>query len=109
MTADDAAPPAIWSNIIDRKAKEAPDSIFCELLEENWRQEGSRIVTYAQIARAINRACWWLEAEFGPSNDFDAFAYVGDNDLRYTIAMVAAQKTERTVTERIALRYSVGF
>jgi hypothetical protein len=104
MTADDTAPPAIWSDIIDTRAKETPERIFCELLPEDWRESGSRKVTYAQFARAVNRACWWFNDEFGTSEDFDSFTYVGDNDLRYIIVMVAAQKSERMVSYESSIK-----
>jgi hypothetical protein len=97
MTVDDTFPPSIWSTIINDKVKKAPSQVFCEIHEENWRETGTRKITYAQFARAVNRACWWLEDQFGPSKNFDSFTYVGDNDLRYTIAMVAAQKSQRKV------------
>ena len=90
MTADDTSPPAIWSTIIDTRARETPNKVFCEILEDGWRDNGSRKITYAQLSRAVNRACWWFKEEFGLSNNFDAFTYVGYNDLRYTIVMVAA-------------------
>ncbi|KAK6083537.1 hypothetical protein SCUP515_01788 [Seiridium cupressi] len=95
--AEDTSPPRIWSTIIDTKARETPGTVFCEILESEWREKGSRKITFAQFSRAVNRACWWLQQEFGPSKDFDSFTYVGDNDLRYTIMMVAAQKSERTM------------
>ncbi|ETS80303.1 hypothetical protein PFICI_07832 [Pestalotiopsis fici W106-1] len=97
MTVNDIAPPAIWSTIVDTRAAETPSRVFCEILEADWRDRGPREITYAQFARAVNRACWWLENEFGAAKDFDAFTYVGDNDLRYTIIMIAAQKSERTM------------
>lgn len=97
MTADDTFPPSIWSAIIEARASETPDRAFCEILEDGWRERGSRVITYAQFSRAVDRACWWFEEEFGPSKNFDSFAYFGDNELRYIIAMVAAQKSQRTV------------
>jgi acyl-coenzyme A synthetase/AMP-(fatty) acid ligase len=100
MTADDTSPPAVWSTIIDTRAREAPNKVFCEILEDDWRNKGSRKITYAQFAGAVNQVCWWLRKEFGLSKDFDSFTYVGDNDLRYTILMVAAQKSERTVSSK---------
>jgi acyl-coenzyme A synthetase/AMP-(fatty) acid ligase len=97
MPADDILPPSIWSEIVDKRARDTPERVFCEILEDNWREKGSREITYAQYARAVNRACWLFEKEFGHSKNFDSFAYFGDNDLRYIIALVAAQKSQRTV------------
>ncbi|KAF7531775.1 hypothetical protein G7054_g8564 [Neopestalotiopsis clavispora] len=103
MTVNDAAPPAIWSTIVDTRTAETPDRVFCEILEADWREKGPREITYAQFARAVNRVCWWFENEFGTAKDFEAFAYVGDNDLRYNIIMIAAQKSERTVSYHAVL------
>ncbi|KAI0124280.1 hypothetical protein BJ170DRAFT_686642 [Xylariales sp. AK1849] len=108
MTADDTFPPSLWSTIVDTRAKETPNKIFCEILEDDWRERGSRKITYTEISRAVNRACWWFEEEFGASKDFDSFTYVGDHDLRYTLVMIAAQKSERTmiIADMVQLTHS---
>lgn len=100
-TATDAhQPPSIWSDILDSKARETPDKVWCQILEDDWLERGARDITWAQAARAVNRLCWWLQDEFGPSDHYDAFAYVGHNDVRYTFLAMASQKSQRKVSVR---------
>ncbi|KAM0813825.1 putative AMP-dependent synthetase/ligase domain-containing protein [Seiridium cardinale] len=49
MTAEeDTSPPTIWSTIINTKAREIPGTVFCEILEHDWREKGSRKITVGQ-------------------------------------------------------------
>jgi acyl-coenzyme A synthetase/AMP-(fatty) acid ligase len=97
--ADSIIPSSIWSQMIDDRATETPDRVFCEILEDNWRNTGSRQITYAEIVRAVNRLCWWLEEKIGVPKESGSFVYVGDNDLRYVLVLIASQKTQRQVRQ----------
>lgn len=117
MTDDDATfPPMLWSAVVAERARTTPSRVFCETARDDWRaragRDAARPVTYAELARAVDRTCWWLDdvmggagAGSGAGPDADdkdgggggpaAFVYVGPNDLRYVAAIVAAQKTGR--------------
>ena len=56
--------------------------------------EGFRDVTWAEGANAINRAAWWLESKLGYGSDQAPIAYMGPQDIRYIILLVAAIKTK---------------
>lgn len=86
-------------HIIDKRASdgyERPFAMFSKTLNPS---EGFETVTYKRLANAINRVCWWLDAEFtGVEEREKAFAYFGPNDLRYIIFFFATWKTGRKVT-----------
>lgn len=101
MTDDATFPPMLWSVVLAERAQATPARVFCEMARDDWRaragHDAARPVSYAQMARAVDRASWWLDEVMGGGDDDDAatFVYVGPNDLRYVIALVAAQKTGR--------------
>jgi hypothetical protein len=99
VMADGIIPSSIWSQIVDDRATEAPDRVFCEILENNWQNTGPRKITYGEISRAVNRLCWWLEEKIGVPKASGSFVYVGDNDLRYVFVLIASQKTQRQVRQ----------
>ncbi|CAG9955439.1 unnamed protein product [Clonostachys rosea f. rosea IK726] len=82
--ADNIIPSSIWSQMIDDRATETPDRVFCEILEDNWRN-------------TVNRLWWQLEERIGLPKELDSCVYVGDNDLRYVFIMIASQKSRRQV------------
>ncbi|KAK8055583.1 hypothetical protein PG993_000810 [Apiospora rasikravindrae] len=95
MTSDSTFPPSSFADLVEAIARDAPDSLYCQVLEPDWREKGPRDVTYAQVARAVDALSWWLDERFGPSKDFTAFAYHGESDFRYALLILAAQKTQR--------------
>lgn len=107
MTDDDATfPPMLWSAVVAERARTTPTRVFCETARSDWRaragRDAARSVSYAELARAVDRASWWLDDVMGGGPDDHrkdggpaAFVYVGPNDLRYVVAIVAAQKTGR--------------
>ena len=57
-----------------------------------------RDVSYWEFANAVNRCTHWLLREVGTSHTFDTLAYLGPNDLRYQILIVAAIKSGHVVS-----------
>lgn len=102
MTSDSTFPPSSFADLVEAKARDAPNSLYCQVLEADWREKGPRNVTYAQVARAVDALSWWLDERFGPSQDFTAFAYHGESDFRYALLILAAQKTQRKVCLPVA-------
>jgi hypothetical protein len=85
-------------HIVDERARsgyERPYAMFPRSVDP---AEGFRSISYACIANAVNRACWWLDAELSRDDEKEyAFAYLGSNDLRYIILVLATMKTSRKV------------
>ena len=80
--------------VIDQIAKSEPDATFVESpVSSTTYEAGYRPITFRQFANAINGAAWWLEKELGKGQKHETLAYIGPNDLRYIILVVAAVKT----------------
>ncbi|KAI0865005.1 male sterility protein-domain-containing protein [Xylaria cubensis] len=79
-------------NIIDDVAKNEPWKAFASIPVSEDLSDGYVDVTYRTIANAINRASWWLSENLGLANTSEVFSYMGPNDLRYSIFIVAAIK-----------------
>lgn len=78
--------------IIEDIANEEPDRVFVALPKNNDISSGVIEVTAGQLARAIDRAAWFLERTVGCSRSFETLTYIGPHDLRYPILSVAAPK-----------------
>ncbi|KAI0547105.1 male sterility protein-domain-containing protein [Xylaria curta] len=79
-------------NIIDDVAQNEPSRVFASIPVSEDLSDGYLDVTYRTIANAINRASWWLSENLGLANTSEVFSYMGPNDLRYSIFLVAAIK-----------------
>lgn len=82
----------LYPVLIDERAESTPTKLFCEIPVSNNLKDGFKIVTYADLARGINRAAAWLEGLFGKSESFETLAYMGVSDLRYIFFCMAAGK-----------------
>ena len=85
--------PPLLPSFVDRVAVEDPDRIFCISPKGSRYSDGCRTIKMPDFARAINRAARWLEKTLGRSSDFETLAYMGSNDVRYFILILAAVKT----------------
>ncbi|KAI8624786.1 male sterility protein-domain-containing protein [Xylariaceae sp. FL1651] len=79
-------------NIIDEVALNEPETVFASIPLSEDLKDGYLDVTYRTVANAINRASWWLSENMGLANTSEVFSYIGPNDLRYPIFLVAAMK-----------------
>jgi acyl-CoA synthetase (AMP-forming)/AMP-acid ligase II len=79
-------------NIIDERAESDPTKAFASIPRSKDLGDGFVDITYALIANAINRASWWLSHSMGNTETSEVFAYLGPNDLRYPILLVATMK-----------------
>ena len=84
--------------LIDQRAEESPERSVWSIPVSSNLVDGFRDVSYGQVARAINRAAWWIDKNIGKSTTFETLAYMGPPDLRYSVLTVAAQKTGHTVS-----------
>ena len=91
-----APQPRLLVNAIDEKAKSISNSPW--LLYANssaWEHEGGyRTITWEKFSHAINRTALWLDENIprtAPGRQ--TIAYLGPNDARYYILIVAAAKS----------------
>ena len=87
----DEAP--LLPTLVDQLAQEAPERVFCLSPKGTHYADGIVSVTMPDLARAIDRAAHWLDETLGKSSNFETIAYMGPNDARYHILIIAAMKT----------------
>lgn len=78
---------------VDETAQNDPDRVYFYIPRNNESSQGFETVTAKAFANAINRLCWWIESHFEAGSKVETIGYVGQNDLRYFMMMLAATKT----------------
>ncbi|KAJ6024116.1 NRPS-like enzyme [Penicillium herquei] len=81
------------THIVDAIAQAWPDTLLCIQPESNndafiWHK-----ITYSAFANAVNRISWWIDGNLYGKPNGQVLAYIGANDLRYSIFMLACMKT----------------
>ncbi|CAG8951144.1 hypothetical protein HYFRA_00006542 [Hymenoscyphus fraxineus] len=84
----------VLTNIVDFMAKNHPQALFAEFpVSPTSYDAGFHKITYGSLANAVNAAAWWLhESLGGTGSNFETIGYMGVNDPRYNIMVLAAVK-----------------
>ncbi|EEQ29776.1 putative NRPS-like protein biosynthetic cluster [Microsporum canis] len=79
---------------IDRLSELEPDRKVCIVPKGPNSSDGFYDLTFKQLAHAINYMCWWIEESFGRNASSPVtLAYLGANDIRYLVMVMACNKT----------------
>ncbi|KAF3069989.1 Iterative polyketide synthase CazM [Trichoderma lentiforme] len=84
-------------NIIDDDAAKEPNRPFIFIPRSNQPQDGWEPVTYGQMANAVNHVAHTIKemaANDIQEDNFPTIAYIGPNDVRYIIIMLACIKAK---------------
>ena len=87
----------LLSEIVESRAAAQPQAIFAKVPRNNAYANGYRAVTNSSLLTAIDHVAALITSTFGPSKNFERIAYLGLNDLRYTIVLLAGIKTGYTM------------
>ena len=87
----------LLSEIVESRAVAKPQAIFANVPKNNAYANGYRNVTNSSLLTAIDHVAALITSKFGPSKNFERIAYLGLNDLRYTIVLLAGIKTGYTM------------
>ncbi|KAI1406984.1 hypothetical protein F5Y13DRAFT_207076 [Hypoxylon sp. FL1857] len=81
-------------HLIDKIAAEDPQRESFQIPRSDKPKDGWRIITFKTYANAINRCAHRIVETCGPAPDstFPTIAYIGPQDARYLVLMVAAVK-----------------
>ena len=90
---------------IDELAHQDPNRVWISIPSAR-PVEGFRDVTWGEGANAINSAAWWLESKLGYGSGQAPIAYMGPQDIRYIILLVAAIKTKHKASTIIQSLHS---
>lgn len=77
---------------IEQNAKDDPEGLFASVPLGVTYTEGFRNVTKLQFLKAIDHVAGLLDKNFGKGQNFETLTYIGQNDLRYSIIVVAGIK-----------------
>lgn len=82
------------AHVIDELAETDPDRKVCSMPGSPDKPREFVELGVKKLAHAINYMSWWIEKEFGKGDSFnETMAYVGANDVRYLVIVVACNKT----------------
>lgn len=100
-------PRQLLCHLVDERAQTQPNAVYSEIPYSASNYDGGfRKVTYANFANAINGLAHWIKSTLGQGENFDTLAYIGPNDLRYNIVLLAAVKAGYKV-RKIGVRNSL--
>ncbi|KAF5686208.1 NRPS-like enzyme [Fusarium denticulatum] len=80
-------------DLIDEIAILDEGRIFTSIPISDDPVDGFIDITYDRFAVAIDRTAWWLQKSMRGRPRLETFAYLGRNDLRYQLLIIAAIKT----------------
>lgn len=86
----------LLAQYVDYQAMSDPSRRFALIPRSDDVNDGFREVTVHDIARAANSMSWWIEKHLGPPRE-ETVAYMGNNDIRYIILILASNKTGNKV------------
>jgi acyl-CoA synthetase (AMP-forming)/AMP-acid ligase II len=84
-------------SVVDSLSHDEPDFPVYSIPCKGQVQNGYIDVSARQLARAVDRTAWWLQGLIGRSEAFETVSYLGPQDIRYCIVLLAAAKTGRKV------------
>lgn len=83
----------LFAQIVDHAAETDPLRRFAVIPRGPEVSDGFRDFLMKDMAKAVNSMCWWIESTIGPAQSRETLAYLGANDIRYGIFLLACQKT----------------
>ena len=88
---------------LDELAQNKPLNVYGSMPRTTNLQDGFDDVNYKTLANAVNQCVTFLQSHVQDASGFEALAYVGPVDFRYSILAFAAMKTDLQVSGPITL------
>jgi len=101
--------------VVDHLANTEPNRLWLKIPEYHNNDELTwRDITFLQLSRAVNTMAHWMDLHLGrapeKSDRDQVVAYVGINDIRHAIIMIAALKTgQRVFSLSLSLSFFLSF
>ena len=89
----------LMPQVVDATAASQPDKLWASYAVSSAPLR-FRDVTFQELARAVNYMAWHIEGLIGRSTTFETIAYIGVNDIRYGIILLAGIKCGHKVRHR---------
>jgi hypothetical protein len=87
------------ASVVDLLASQDPHRVVCKSpsIEEGSAEFSSLLMS--DLSQAVNGAAWLIERLLGRAHDNGSLMYIGRNDERYLVVMLACEKTGWLVRE----------
>lgn len=93
------------TEIVDHVAEEEPSRVWVKISRSAESVEDSdttwQDITFRQLSHAVNTMAHWIDKHLNKSGskiESEPLAYMGSNDIRYPIILLAALKTGHIVS-----------
>ena len=83
------------ATVVDRLGRECPDRLVCKIPNGTLVADGFSGLTMQGLSKAVDSTARLIEQSLGMSwsCEDEILLYLGDNDVRYLVFVVACQKT----------------
>ncbi|KAJ5650094.1 uncharacterized protein N7484_003817 [Penicillium longicatenatum] len=83
----------LLAGVVDHAAETDPERLFAVIPKGSELSDGFQNLTMKGLSQAVNFLCRWIENTIGTDIPEQTLAYMGSNDVRYCIFILACQKT----------------
>ncbi|KAJ6092951.1 hypothetical protein N7486_008240 [Penicillium sp. IBT 16267x] len=83
----------LLANVVDQAAELDPERLFAVIPKGSELSDGFQNLTMKGLSQAVNFLCRWIENTIGIHGPRETLAYMGSNDVRYIVFVLACQKT----------------
>ncbi|KAJ5425808.1 hypothetical protein N7465_000878 [Penicillium sp. CMV-2018d] len=81
------------ATVVDRLAKEHPTRMVCKTPKGLQVTDGFSCLDMRGLSKAVDSTAWLIKKSLGTPDKGEVLLYLGDNDVRYLVFVVACQKT----------------
>ncbi|KAK1148714.1 hypothetical protein N8T08_008599 [Aspergillus melleus] len=81
------------ANVLDRLARECPARTVCKTPNGHQPADGFSVMTMEELSKAVDSTASLIEQCLGKADKDEVVIYLGDNDVRYLVIVLACQKT----------------
>lgn len=93
LSIDTSSRERLLPSVIDHRASIDPQGVWAQYpASETTYEDGFQDATNSQVANAVNVVAWDLKEKLGTFQGCPTVTYLGPNDLRYYIVLLAAAK-----------------
>lgn len=81
------------ATVLDQLAKHCPAKLVCRAPNGPRVADGFWSLNIEDLSKAVDATAWLIRESFGVSDKSEILLYLGDDDVRYLVFIVACQKT----------------
>lgn len=87
----------LLSNMVDEVAERNPDQTFCLHPAGPGTAQTWKKFSFRELAIAVNQLSWYIDEHTKESSNQESLAYIGVNDVRYAVFLIACAKVDKVV------------